>query len=284
MERTNLTSLWIRIENFDIDGERVAVPFEVKLAKGNGWSRGFAKRAIEEYRRFVFLAMVAGHPVTPSKIVDEVWHLHLTYTRSYWDRMVNEVLGRPLHHEPSKGGRPEDSKHADQYARTLHSYSLFFGHPPPADIWPNRAERRTGRKRRLTLATIAMGAAAILGGCAPMLAQGTNAIALWVIGGLVGLGGLGFLMYQMFGSGGDDHGMGMVPTDPNDPRNRQEGAYGGCGVATTTIPYDEREGNDHGHGADDGTPDSGDSGGGGSDSGGSDGGSDGGGCGSGCSS
>lgn len=280
MERTNLTSLWIQIENFDIDGERVALPFDVKLAKKNGWSRHYAKRAIEEYRRFVFLAMAAGHPVTPSAVVDEVWHLHLTYTRSYWDRMVNEVLPKPLHHEPSKGGRSEDDKHSCQYSKTLESYTRFFGSPPPADIWPNRSGRTFRRRRRLSLAAVAIGAAAIMGGCAPILAQGASNVALWVIGGLVGLGGLGFLMYQMFGTGGEDTPIGPGQVDTNDPRNRQDAAYGGCSVATTTIPFDEREGQDSEQGHPDGSGDSSEVG---SDSG-SDGGSDAGGCGSSCSS
>ncbi|MEK6230809.1 MAG: hypothetical protein N2A42_03075 [Luteolibacter sp.] len=33
-----------------------------------------------EYKRFVALAMLAGHPVTPSEEVDQAWHLHLVYT------------------------------------------------------------------------------------------------------------------------------------------------------------------------------------------------------------
>ncbi len=40
----------------------------------------------DEYRRFAFLAATAGHPVTPSDAVDQAWHLHLTYSRDYWDR------------------------------------------------------------------------------------------------------------------------------------------------------------------------------------------------------
>ena len=39
--------------------------------------RPLAPGAIEEYRKFVFLALVAGHQITPSDQVDQVWHLHL---------------------------------------------------------------------------------------------------------------------------------------------------------------------------------------------------------------
>jgi len=120
----NLPSeLWTRIEAFNIDGDdNVAFPFDVRLAQENGWSRDFARRVVDEYKRFVFLAMTAGHPVTPSDQVDQAWHLHLTYTRSYWQRLCGEVLPRPLHHDPTKGGDAEEHKFDDWYARTKESY------------------------------------------------------------------------------------------------------------------------------------------------------------------
>jgi hypothetical protein len=74
--------------------------------------------------------------VTPSEEVDEAWHLHLCYTRSYWDRMCGGILGKPLHHGPTEGGKKEDEKFADWYSRTLESYRSHFGEEPPADIWP----------------------------------------------------------------------------------------------------------------------------------------------------
>lgn len=83
-------------------------------------------------------------------------------------------------------------------------------------------------------------AAAILGGCAPMVAQGNMVLALWVIGGLVGLGGLAFFAYQMFSSGAGHASPDTAHFDPNDPRRREEGADSGCAAASTTIPFDER--------------------------------------------
>ena len=67
-------------------------------------------RAIEEYRRFLLLGVAAGHPVSPSDTVDQVWHLHLTYTRRYWDTLCRDTLGRLLHHEPTQGGAVEDAR------------------------------------------------------------------------------------------------------------------------------------------------------------------------------
>src|SRR5581483_11477810 len=77
--------LWARLQGFEIDEPAAALDFTGRLARENRWSRDFARRVVEEYKRFAFLAMAAGHPVSPSDQVDQAWHLHLIYTQSYWD-------------------------------------------------------------------------------------------------------------------------------------------------------------------------------------------------------
>jgi uncharacterized protein (TIGR04222 family) len=139
--------LWTRIENFPLDEAEVALPFSARLARENGWNRAFTMRVIEEYRRFLFLSSCAGHPVSPSDAVDQAWHLHLVYTRSYWQEMCGKVLGRPLHHEPTQGGMAEGAKHHEWYARTIESYRRFFGEPPK-DIWPTVEERFQPKQER----------------------------------------------------------------------------------------------------------------------------------------
>jgi hypothetical protein len=130
-----------RVQAFDIDGGPAALPFVARLAREHGWSRSHAERVVAEYKRYAFLAATAGFPVCPSEDVDAAWHLHLTYTRSYWGRFCGEVLGRPLHHEPTKGGPAEGAKHLAMYAATLDAYRTAFGQAPPADIWPPANER-----------------------------------------------------------------------------------------------------------------------------------------------
>lgn len=125
-----------RLAAYRIDDPQAAFPFSARLARENGWTRGHTLRVLEEYHRFLYLAMTAGHPVSPSQQVDEAWHLHLLYTRSYWEDLVPHVLGRPLHHGPTRGGGAERAKFDDWYARTLASYRAAFGAEPPADIWP----------------------------------------------------------------------------------------------------------------------------------------------------
>ena len=132
--------LYERIKAFRFDEGDPTFPFVSRLARENRWSRAYAVRAITEYRKFIFLAIAAGHPVTPSDQVDQVWHLHLLYTRSYWDRFCREILGCPLHHEPTKGGNEKD-KFGAWYAATLKSYRCYFGEEAPADIWPDAKTR-----------------------------------------------------------------------------------------------------------------------------------------------
>lgn len=127
---------WERLESFQLNDNNAVFDFSARLAKENGWSRAFTARVIQEYKRFLLLAMHAGHPVSPSEAVDHAWHLHLVYTRSYWQHLCGEVLGRPLHHEPTAGGVDEGTKFHAQYERTLESYVRLFGAEPPADIWP----------------------------------------------------------------------------------------------------------------------------------------------------
>lgn len=150
MDRTH-SELWQRIETFAIDPAGATLTFADRLARENGWSRGYARRVADEYKRFVFLAMVAGHEVTPSDEVDEAWHLHLTYTRSYWDDLCRNVLGKPLHHIPTRGGPSERSRHVEQYNRTLASYEEYFGHVPPADIWPPAEARFSKDKHHVRI-------------------------------------------------------------------------------------------------------------------------------------
>lgn len=140
--------LLLRLESFEIDQAGARLPFSARLARDQDWDPGFARRVTGEYKRFLWLAMRAGHPVTPSREVDEAWHLHLCYTRSYWDELCGKVLGKPLHHGPTEGGRAEDEKFADWYGRTLESYRRHFAEEAPADIWPPAEKRFAPVKRR----------------------------------------------------------------------------------------------------------------------------------------
>jgi hypothetical protein len=146
------TDLWNRIWHFEPDDSAAAFSFTDRLARENGWPLDYALRAVLEYKKFMFLLCISNHPLTPSDQVDQVWHLHLLYTRSYWLDFCEQVLGRPIHHGPTRGGATERSKFDDWYSRTLQVYRETFGAEPPADIWPsNEARFREVNFRRVNL-------------------------------------------------------------------------------------------------------------------------------------
>ena len=58
--------LWQRLEAFDLDAVDAEFTFSDRLARDNGWKPDYARRVIEEYKRFCYLAVRAGHDVTPS--------------------------------------------------------------------------------------------------------------------------------------------------------------------------------------------------------------------------
>ncbi|HEU5149374.1 MAG TPA: hypothetical protein VFU19_02685, partial [Iamia sp.] len=131
-----------RLLGFEVDEDpEVPLGFRDRLARENGWSPAHAGRVYDEYRRFLVLAATGTEPVTPSDEVDQAWHLHLTYTRSYWDRLCGEVLGRPLHHGPTTGTHDDGTRYRRQYQTTLDRYRAVFGAEPPADVWPSVGER-----------------------------------------------------------------------------------------------------------------------------------------------
>ncbi|MFD0997963.1 glycine-rich domain-containing protein [Ohtaekwangia kribbensis] len=134
-------ALWLKVRAFELDDPESAFPFSSRLARENGWTLEYTLRTIEEYKKFMFLICVAGYPLTPSDQVDQVWHLHLLYTYSYWKEFCATVLKREVHHGPTKGGKQEGEKFNDWYTKTLDTYTAIFQEPPPADIWPVNQKR-----------------------------------------------------------------------------------------------------------------------------------------------
>lgn len=220
--------LWNRLSAFDFDIAGDALTFTRRLARENGWSVGFAGRVVEEYRRFLYLAVRAGHPVTPSDAVDQAWHLHLVYSRSYWDELCAQVLQQPLHHGPTRGGQAEDRRFLGDYEATRSSYRRCFGSAPPADLWPGpevrfdpklrwqrvdlsecwclpkRALRRTGFG---LLGLLGLSGAAV--GCS--MAQSDELIGngVWIMGAMaVAAAGLGWLIVRTARGGGSSSNRG----------------------------------------------------------------------------
>jgi hypothetical protein len=142
--------LWQRLQAYAFDEPGDTITFLTKLCRENGWSTAFAERAMEEYRRYCFLAATAGEgvAVSPSDVVDQVWHLHLMYTRRYFGEFCPSVLGFTFHHEPNTGNAGQATALQNAYDDTLRRYRERFGEPP-ADLWPPAGGAVVPRHRRV---------------------------------------------------------------------------------------------------------------------------------------
>lgn len=132
----NQLKLWNQIKSFELDDPDSSLSFTDRLARENGWTIEFSIRAILEYKKFIFLLTISNHPLTPSDQVDQVWHLHLLYTQSYWEDFCENLLNRKIHHGPTKGGAKENEKFTNWYEKTKNLYLETFKKQPPTDIWP----------------------------------------------------------------------------------------------------------------------------------------------------
>lgn len=184
-------SLWQAIERHPPGGEQQALLLR-KLAAQQDWSARQCEQALAEYRRFVYLACVSPVPVSPSRAVDALWHLHLTFSRDYWQVFCPRVLGRDLHHDPDTGDDPAAMQ--AQYRATLALYRAEFDREPPAALWDCPAPSRR-RARWPALAMLAgLAALALWGGAA--LAAGDNAARDY--DGLIAFAALALVAYILY--------------------------------------------------------------------------------------
>lgn len=109
--------------------------FADKLSRKLDWDKLFAMKAIWEYKKFVYLGVISDFSVTPSKIIDKVWHEHLLFTSGY-RTFCDEVIEYNLEHHPELVPVDDQTEaFKAQYFKTLDLYQREFGSAPPDDIW-----------------------------------------------------------------------------------------------------------------------------------------------------
>lgn len=99
--------------------------------KCRDWTPERVQIAVEEYRRFLYLAMT--HPdvslIPPTPDIDEVWHNHILYTVQYADD-CETLFGEFFHHQPGEGEMP-----MNLYQETLELYRTVFRTEPSGQLW-----------------------------------------------------------------------------------------------------------------------------------------------------
>ena len=124
--------LWDHILQFDFDIPPSEYGFTIRLANENYWTKAFTELAILEYRKFMYLAATSDMMVSPSEIVDTVWHQHLIFTQSYSSFCT--LIGKQIQHIPSTHNREEFEKFRQAKERTQELYTSVFGEQPKS-IW-----------------------------------------------------------------------------------------------------------------------------------------------------
>lgn len=124
--------LWQNILDFNLDEPVSAYSFSTRLENENFWTVNFAGDAIIEYKKFMYLAAVSEYMVSPSAIVDVVWHQHLVFTQSY-DEFCR-VLGKKIAHVPATHHNADFEKFKSASERTGKLYTENFG-PQPPEFW-----------------------------------------------------------------------------------------------------------------------------------------------------
>lgn len=200
--------LWLRIRDYTFDDlvpPRLAdqwqsafgrsdpslQAFAGKISRKLGWNRRFALLAIREYKKFVYLGLVSRTSVTPPKIIDQVWHEHLLFTRGY-RHFCQEVLRRDFDHNPELLPTKRQSEvYAAQYEATLALYQHEFNETPPPEIWgtpkfatPRAADAARRRERQASTADV------------------------WVPSSSTGVSGDDAPLHEQFGGGGGFSGGG----------------------------------------------------------------------------
>lgn len=124
--------IWNKILAFDFDNPPSEYGFSTRLANENFWTKEFTDQAIFEYKKFMYLAATSDFMVSPSEIIDNVWHQHLIFTQSYQD--FCNIIGKQIQHIPSTHNREEFEKFKQAKERTIKFYERDFG-KQPKNIW-----------------------------------------------------------------------------------------------------------------------------------------------------
>ena len=128
-----LDPLWLKLNMMNAQGLQAFAPVMQMVEKQMGANAEMAGRVIEEYRKFLFLAMRAGHQVIPPGVINDVWMMHMQNAQNYWEQLGQMISERPV----TGGGMDAKAmgSMADAWTQTLQSYEKIFGTKPPMDIW-----------------------------------------------------------------------------------------------------------------------------------------------------
>ncbi|NEP17321.1 MAG: glycine-rich domain-containing protein-like [Leptolyngbya sp. SIO4C1] len=102
--------------------------------EGEGWSLEQVTRAVEHYRRFLFLNhCYPERAIVPSREIDQVWHTHILDTAKYRED-CDRLFGQFMDHWPYFGMRSAEERAQlnTAFEETQALYAKHFGAPAAA--------------------------------------------------------------------------------------------------------------------------------------------------------
>jgi hypothetical protein len=128
-------NLWEKI-NEKFGGTNASTKaFADKISRKHNCSKGYALKAVNEYKKFLYLAVISDFHVTPSQPIDKVWHEHILFTQAY-GIFCKEIIEYELNHHPELIPiEDQTERYHAQYLSTIELYIKEFGKSPPTSIW-----------------------------------------------------------------------------------------------------------------------------------------------------
>lgn len=128
-------NMWNKITEMFGGTDASTKAFADKISRKHSCSTSYAIKAVNEYKKFLYLAVISDFHVTPSQAIDKVWHEHILFTQAY-GVFCKEIIEYNLNHHPELVPMEEQTEryHA-QYLSTIELYIAEFGKIPPANIW-----------------------------------------------------------------------------------------------------------------------------------------------------
>jgi hypothetical protein len=111
------------------------------VQEDTGWKIKFTKWVLVEYERFLYLRSM-DDTLSPSIIIDTVWHLHILCTKQYAEYCIN-TFGKFVHHDAYDMIRFTESEKKNRLANTLVAYRSVFGQTDDFFIWSDKMPKNT---------------------------------------------------------------------------------------------------------------------------------------------
>lgn len=88
-------------------------------------SHSEAQELFDDTKRFLFLAAITGKDISPTKPIDEAWHIFLLFTKDY-SEFCFRFFGQMIHHHPFDESELKEDK-TDNIGVTLQLARSLFG-------------------------------------------------------------------------------------------------------------------------------------------------------------